>query len=111
MPDPFSGSVESAVFPSRPQNTAASRTVFVKPGRRPPRSGAKRALRRPPGLPRSSQTGRLTANTVSFSSEKEESCSFLKKRTKRLLLPGAGSKIRDLAGKYMVFQEIGGWRG
>jgi hypothetical protein len=33
---------------------------------------------------------------ASFSSEKEDSCSFLKKRTKRLLLPDAGSKIRDL---------------
>jgi hypothetical protein len=43
---------------------------------------------------------------ASFSSEKEESCSFLKKRTKRLLLPGAGSQIRDLAGKYMVFQQV-----
>jgi hypothetical protein len=30
---------------------------------------------------------------ASFSSEKEESCSFLKKRTKRLLLPGVG--LRD----------------
>jgi hypothetical protein len=36
---------------------------------------------------------------ASFSSEKEESCSFLKKRTKRLLLLGAGSEIRDLVGK------------
>jgi hypothetical protein len=35
----------------------------------------------------------------------EESCSFLKKRTKRLLLPDVGSRIRDLAGKYMAFQE------
>jgi hypothetical protein len=34
-----------------------------------------------------------------------ESCSFLKKRTKRLLLPDAGSKMRDLAGKYVVYQE------
>jgi hypothetical protein len=38
---------------------------------------------------------------ASFSSEKEDFCSFLKKRTKRLLLPGAGSKFRDLAGEYM----------
>jgi hypothetical protein len=42
---------------------------------------------------------------ASFSSEKEETCSFLKKRTKRLLLHDAGSKIRDLAGKYGVYQE------
>jgi hypothetical protein len=42
---------------------------------------------------------------ASFSSEKEESCSFLKKRTKRLLLPDACSKMRDLAGKYVVYQE------
>jgi hypothetical protein len=78
MPDPFSGSVESAVFPSRPQNTTASRTIFVKPGRRPPRSGAKRALRRSSGLPRSNKPGRLTPNTVSFSSEKEDSFFFSK---------------------------------
>jgi hypothetical protein len=46
---------------------------------------------------------------ASFSSEKEESCSFLKKRTKRLLLPDAGSKIRDLAGKYVVYQQDEDW--
>jgi hypothetical protein len=48
---------------------------------------------------------------ASFSSEKEESCSFLKKRTKRLLLPNAGSKIRDLAGKYVVYQVDDDWEG
>jgi hypothetical protein len=58
-------------------------------------------------------TPRPTAKSLfaSFSSEKEESCSFLKKRTKRLLLPDAGSKIRDLAGKYGVHQEDDDWEG
>jgi hypothetical protein len=41
-----------------------------------------------------------------FRKTKEDSCSFLKKRTKRLLLSGAGSKIRDLAGKVIVCQKV-----
>jgi hypothetical protein len=48
---------------------------------------------------------------ASFSSEKEGFCSFLKKRTKRLLLPDAGSKMRDLAGKYVAYQEDDDWEG
>jgi hypothetical protein len=38
-----------------------------------------------------------------------ESCSFLKKRTKRLLLPDAGSTIPDLAGEYGVYREGDDW--
>jgi hypothetical protein len=34
-----------------------------------------------------------------------------KKRTKRLLFPDAGSKIRDLAGKYVVYEEDDDWEG
>jgi hypothetical protein len=42
----------SAVSPSRPANPNAPAAACVKPGRRPPCSGAKRALRKPLPVPR-----------------------------------------------------------
>jgi hypothetical protein len=50
-----------AVSSSRPAISKAAPAFSVKPGRRPPRSGAKRALRKTPALPRSVQPGNPTA--------------------------------------------------
>jgi hypothetical protein len=56
------------------------------------------------------RTGHVSGNSemnkslfASFSSEKEESCSFLKKRTKDFYVLASRPEIRDLAGQRIMF--------
>jgi hypothetical protein len=48
--------------------------------------------------------------TTTESEEKDSSFSE-EKEAKRLFIPGAGSKVRDLAGKYLVLHAFYGWTG